>query len=195
MTTPSPAAANRHSPQTLPMNSLDVQEYIAIACMLCGVEELTNRIRVAWSGRFTARMGDARWDHRLSLGFIRLSSRLWPKASHEEQLEVIAHEASHVIADYKFGGRQMHGTRWQQMMRLCGYQKPRRCHNVNFDEIRARRRWRRLVATCGCPNGILISPIIARHLQGGAAYACRTCRQPLALQQPTCPPAPDASAT
>lgn len=179
----------------LPMNSNDVMEYVAIACTLCGVDELTERIRVAWSGRFSARMGDARWDHRRGLGFIRLSSQLWPKASPDEQLETIAHEASHVIADHKFGGRQMHGPRWQEMMRRCGYQNPRRCHRVDIDEIRTRRRRRQLRAACGCLGGILISLIVARRVQAGAAYACRTCRQRLTLPQPICLPAPDVSAT
>jgi predicted SprT family Zn-dependent metalloprotease len=174
---------------SMSMNPNDVTEYIAIACMLCGVDELADRIRVAWSGRFIARMGDARWDSSRKAGLIRLSLPLWPKASRDEQLETIAHEACHVIADYKFGGRQMHGPRWQQMMCLCGYKKPRRCHQVNRDEIRARRSRRRISAACGCPGGILVTPVLARRVQAGAAYVCRACGQTLTLHQSIASPA------
>jgi predicted SprT family Zn-dependent metalloprotease len=168
----------------MPMNKIDVTEYIAIACVLCGVEELIGRIRVAWNGRFIARMGDARWDHRKGTGLIRLSMPLWPKASQDEQVETITHEACHVIADYKFGGRQMHGARWQEMMRLCGYEKPRRCHKVNLDEIRTRRLRRRISTACGCPGGNWVTPLMARRVQAGAAYMCRACGQRLRLHQP-----------
>lgn len=199
MTTPLPAQPNGYPIQAVLaastpgpiLSSKDVTEYIAIACTLCGVDELIGRIRVAWNGRFIARMGDARWDHCKGEGLIRLSLPLWSKASHEEQVETIVHEACHVIADYKFGGRQMHGPRWQEMMRLCGYQSPPRCHRVNLDVIRTRRQRWRLSAVCGCSGGILISPVVARRIQAGAAYSCRTCRQRLTLHQSISPSAGD----
>jgi predicted SprT family Zn-dependent metalloprotease len=178
-------------PMPIVMSTKDVMEHIAIACTLCGADELIGRIRIAWNGRFIARMGDARWDYREGMGLIRLSLPLWTKASHDEQAETITHEACHIIADYKFRGRQMHGPRWQEMMRLCGYQSPRRCHGVNLDEIRNRRLRRRINAACGCPGGILVTPLMARRVQGGAAYVCRACGQPLTLQQPIDSPSPD----
>lgn len=177
------------------MNTTDVTEYIAIACTLCGVEELSGRIRVAWNSRFIARMGDARWNPRQGLGFIRLSYALWPKAGHDEQVETIAHEACHVIADYKFGGRQLHGPRWKQMMRLCGYEQPQRCHRVHLDGIRSRRLRRRLNAACGCPGGILVTPTVARRVQAGMNYWCRACGQRLRFHQPFFPPPRDEQAT
>lgn len=189
MTKRSPAKPDGHPAQDIlaastrgpVLLSRDVVEHVAIACMLCGADELIGRIRISWNGRFIARMGDARWDYRKGMGSIRLSLPLWAKASQEEQAETITHEACHIIADYKFRGRQMHGPRWREMMRLCGYQSARRCHRVNLDEIRTRRRRRRLSAACGCPDGILISAVVARRVQTGAAYWCRTCGQRLTL--------------
>jgi SprT protein len=177
------------------MSNFDLTEYIAIACTLCGVDELAARTRVTWNARFFARMGDARWDCRQNLGFIRLSAPLWAKASRDQQVETIIHEACHVIADYKFGRRQKHGPRWQEMMRLCGYQSPRRCHTVDLGGIRARRLGRRLSATCGCPGGILITAVVARRVRAGAAYSCRACGQRLRFHQPISLSAPGAPGT
>ena len=75
-----------------------IREQIAAACRACGVPELAERIRVVWRC-FTARMGDARWDRLRSVGLIRLSVPLWPRASDEEWCETVIHEACHVIAD------------------------------------------------------------------------------------------------
>src|SRR5437879_3730633 len=115
-----------------------IRQLIELACRACGTPELSGRIRVVWSRRFVARMGDARWDRRRGAGIIRLSRPLWPKASDEERRETVIHEACHVIADCRFGGRQGHGPRWRQMMGLCGYHEPTRCHNVDHEAIQQR---------------------------------------------------------
>jgi predicted SprT family Zn-dependent metalloprotease len=158
-----------------------IREYIDIACHVCGVPELAGKIRVVWNGRFSARMGDARWDPARGTGLIRLSRPLWPKASEEERMETVIHEACHVIADYKFGGRQRHGPRWRQMMALCGYRNARRCHAVNRDEILARRQQNRLRAACGCAEGVTVGPLQARRIRAGVVYRCRRCAQQVVL--------------
>jgi SprT protein len=160
-----------------------IRELIEGACRACGAPELVGRVRVAWNGRFTARMGDARWDRACGVGIVRLSKPLWPKASDEERRETVIHEACHVIADYRFGGKQGHGPRWRQMMALCGYPRPRRCHVVNYDAIQERRERRRVEvrARCACPGGVMLGPVQARRLKRGAVYHCRCCRQRVAL--------------
>ena len=160
-----------------------IQEQIEWACRTCGVPELIGRIRVLWSGRFIARMGDARWDKRRGTGIIRLSRPLWPKASDEERRETVIHETCHVIADYRFGGKQGHGPHWHQMMSLCGYERPQRCHGVDHEAIRERRERRRVevLGHCGCAEGVILGPVQAQRLRGGAAYRCRTCNQRIAL--------------
>jgi SprT protein len=165
------------------MSMIDpIRDLIEGACRACGVPELCGRIRVTWSGRFVSRMGDARWD-AVRGGLIRLSRPLWPRASPEERRETVVHEACHVIADYRFGGKQGHGPRWRQMMALCGYAAPQRCHSVNREAIQQRRRRKRVEvrARCGCAEGVILGPVQARRLRGGAVYHCRRCSQRVAL--------------
>jgi SprT protein len=160
-----------------------IREQIEGACRACGVPELIGRIRVVWSGRFIARMGDARWDKRHGTGIIRLSRPLWPKASDEERRETVVHETCHVIADYRFGGKQGHGSRWRQMMALCSYARPTRCHSVDREAIQARRERKRVEvqARCGCAEGVILGPVQARRVRAGVVYRCRKCCQRVAL--------------
>jgi SprT protein len=160
-----------------------IRELIESACHACGAPELCGRIRVTWSGRFNARMGDARWDKGRGVGLIRLSRPLWPRASAEERRETVIHEACHVIADYRYGGKQGHGPRWRQMMARCGYPAPQRCHSVDRDAVLARRQRRRVEVRgrCGCAEGVVLGPVQARRLRAGAEYRCRTCSQRVAL--------------
>jgi SprT protein len=159
-----------------------IRELIDGACRACGVPELLGKIRVVWNGRFISRMGDARWDP-VRGGLIRLSRPLWPKASAEERRETVVHEACHVIADYRYGGKQGHGPRWRKMMARCGYPAAERCHSVDNEAIRRRRERRRVevLARCGCAEGVILGPVQARRLRGGAVYHCRRCCQRVAL--------------
>jgi predicted SprT family Zn-dependent metalloprotease len=160
-----------------------IREQIEAACLACGAPELVGRIRVVWRARFTARMGDARWDKVRRVGLIRLSLPLWPKASDEERRETVIHEACHVIADYRFGRKQGHGPAWQHMMALCGYRDPQRCHAVDREMIQQRREQRRVEVRgrCGCAEGVMLGPVQARRLRAGAVYRCRRCSQSVAL--------------
>ncbi len=160
-----------------------IREQIETACRACGVPDLSARIGVLWSGRFIARMGDARWDKRRGAGLIRLSRPLWPKATDEERRETVIHEACHVIADYRFGGRQGHGPRWVEMMARCGFTRPQRCHSVDREAIQERRERRRVEvrARCGCVDGVVLGPVQARRLRAGTTYRCLKCCQRVAL--------------
>lgn len=160
-----------------------IRESIEAACRACGVPELSGRIRVSWSGRFVARMGDARWDTVRGAGLIRLSRPLWPQASPEEQRETVVHEACHVIADYLYRGKQGHGPGWRRMMALCGYPAAQRCHSVNREAIQQRRERRRVEVRvrCGCAEGVALGPVQARRLRTGAVYHCRRCSQRVVL--------------
>src|SRR5262249_56661547 len=104
-----------------------MREHVERACAACNVPELAKRIELRWNARFTARMGDARWFPRKNQGIIRLSMPLWPKASPEERVETVIHEACHVIAECLFGPRQGHGSKWRNLMKRCGYPNATRC--------------------------------------------------------------------
>jgi len=160
-----------------------IREQIETACRVCSAPELCGRIRVTWNGRFIARMGDARWDKVRGLGLIRLSRPLWPRASDEERRETVIHETCHVIADYRFGGKQGHGPAWKRMMALCGYTQPQRCHSVDREAIQQRRAQRRIEVRgrCGCTAGVILGPVQAQRLRRGTTYRCRKCSQQIAL--------------
>lgn len=160
---------------------VDPVEVFEIVCAVCDTPELVGKVRIVWNSRFISRMGDARWSLTQGRGLIRLSRPLWPKASEEERMETVIHEACHIIADYKFGSRQIHGPRWQQMMRLCGYENPRRCHRVDLETIRARRQDHRIRAACGCAAGVTVGPVQARKIRTGTVYRCRSCNEPVRL--------------
>ncbi len=164
------------------MTSSAILEAFEIVCVICGVPELVGKVRFAWNSRFIARMGDARWSFSRGHGLIRLSSALWQKATDEAQMETVAHEACHVIADYRFGSRQKHGPRWRQMMRLCGYENPRRCHTVDLATIQQRRCHNRHRARCGCMSSLTVGPIQAKRIRTGRTYRCRRCGQAVQLE-------------
>ena len=122
-------------------------------------------------------------DRLRGVGLIRLSVPLWPRASDEERRETVIHEACHVIADCRFGGKQGHGPAWRHMMALCGYPDPKRCHAGDRETIQQRRERRRVEvrARCGCAEGVMLGPVQARRLRAGAQYRCRKCSQCVAL--------------
>ncbi len=163
------------------MRDEEIRDLVAFACRMGDVPELLGRIRVAWGARFTARMGDARWDAVRKAGLIRLSAPLWPKASEAERRETVIHEACHVIADFKFGRNQGHGDGWRHMMMLCGYPDAKRCHAVDREAIVRRRQQSRVKARCACPDGVSVGPTQARRIRAGVAYHCRHCRQRVEL--------------
>ncbi len=163
------------------VGSSEVRDLIAWTCRVCGVVRLTSQIDFTWNARFTARMGDARWDPQTRRGLIRLSSVLWPKADRDEQVETVVHEACHVIAGHLYGPSQGHGPNWRALMRRCGYENAARCHNVDRDGIAARRQQRQVRAVCGCSQGVMIGPIQAARARRGSVYRCRRCDQTIRL--------------
>jgi predicted SprT family Zn-dependent metalloprotease len=171
----------------------EARELLAITCLLCDVPDLAGLTDLVWNSRFTARMGDARWDARLGRGRIRLSRALWPRASRDEQVETIVHEACHVIAGFLHGPKQGHGPRWQELMRRCGYENPRRCHAVDEEAIRARRLAQRHRAFCGCPEGVLVTSVAVRRMQQGGKYGCRRCGQVISLTRRSEDPGPQSA--
>ena len=161
-----------------PLTPADAHEFVAISCAVLGVGELADRIRLTFHPRFTARMGDARYDPATTTGRIRLSASLWPKATPEQQAETVGHEACHVVAAFLHGPRQGHGPAWRALMTKCGYPGASRCHTVDAEAIVTRRlaRWREIA--CGCPNRQLISPVAVSRLRSGRTAVCRRLSAP-----------------
>lgn len=113
-------------------------EQLAWGLERLGMEHIT--LRMEWSNRFTRRMGDALVTSRAhATGRVRFSVPLWPRATPAERRQTVLHELAHVAADLRHGARCKHGLRWKAVMRELGLE-PERCHSVNRDGLRRRRR-------------------------------------------------------
>ena len=107
---------------------------------------------IGWSPRFTNCMGKARCrfepvnlsdpaaTRRIVSGEVIFSaSALWRRATPSERQNTVIHEAAHVLANEAAGTNVGHGRQWKFMMITLGA-KPERCHTVNRDGLRRRRR-------------------------------------------------------
>jgi len=105
-----------------------MRNIIRHACEQCGVPELSeeNQIVIAFFDGFAGTLADA--ELISGRGFIRLCARTWPSMSHRQQVELLIHEACHVIADYRYGHYKKytsHGPHWRLLMRCAGVPDPR----------------------------------------------------------------------
>jgi len=159
-------------PDTDKINSI-----LARVCERNDVPGLHKKVRVDWNARFTRRMGDAEFGKML----IRLSPRLFARASEKEQEETIAHEMAHLVAEYKFGSRiSPHGGEWQACMLRAGYE-PSRCHTV--DRSGLSRTYKTCTTYCGCGKHMVTPKKYAKILKG-IEYRCRACRVLLSIAPP-----------
>jgi SprT protein len=158
----------------------EIRDLVSETFARLGCPELDRVTRVEWNGRFTRRMGDARYmaNHIRGTHRVRFSTPLWPRASVEERRETVIHEACHIAAAHIYGpGVQAHGREWKALMRKAGA-KGDRCHRV--DRTGLQRRTVRVPAYCGCMTH-QITKARRTKMRKGIAYRCRRCRQELRL--------------
>ena len=101
-------------------------------------EEITQKLHIEWSKRFTSRLGDAtRMQGKYRL---RFSVPLWERADLKTQNETVAHEAAHLVVMHRsfYRGRRYsdHGIEWKSVMREMGYNHPMTRHNVDNSGLR-----------------------------------------------------------
>jgi len=123
-----------------------IRAWIDKACDDNGVPELKHKIDFEFNGKFTRRLGDARYRQKTKRGLIRLSTPLWPRATEAEQRDTVIHEACHVVVGYKYGNVQSHGKEWKQAMWNCGLEAER-THCLDRTGI-ARKQVRWMVSEC-----------------------------------------------
>lgn len=87
-------------------------------CLLWGIEDIENEIRVEFSTRMTRSLGRTQVKRKI----IRLSACLsGPLKKHIQ--EVICHELAHIAVEHKYGdNKKPHGTEWQSFVKLAGYE-------------------------------------------------------------------------
>lgn len=128
------------------------------------------RCPIIWNTRFRTCMGRA--NIAGSLNSIELSVELFERASLEEQLATIYHEAAHILTFRKYGQVSAHGREWKHVMKQLG-QKPERCHTVSVKELR--NKTSKLDMTCSnCRTLYKVSKnILTRIRRGTSVKQCK----------------------
>lgn len=96
-------------------------------CYQCGCPEIhrENLISVIFTDRLTSILGDA--EVKDGYGIIRISTHSWNVLTHYQKVELLIHEACHVIADLYYDGHSgytAHGVEWRTLMRCAGIAEP-----------------------------------------------------------------------
>ncbi|EMI53869.1 SprT family zinc-dependent metalloprotease [Rhodopirellula sallentina] len=111
-------------------SALQIHEWIDFALDRNKVNYLSNMIRVRFNKRFIRKFADAGYIAVPPRGIIRLSPKIWERASDTERRETIIHEACHIVAFHLHGTAiKPHGVEWRQAMENCEVE-PVRCHNI-----------------------------------------------------------------
>ena len=136
-------------------------------------------VRIAWSKRFTSRLGDALYQDGCSR--VRFSVPLWPRAGGKNQYETVVHEICHIVASHENVGRKIsaHGREWKALMWKCDVE-PRRCHDVRPAGYKDPRT---IKAKCGCKEH-MVTEGEALKIAAGFPLGCRKCRTGLTLCEP-----------
>lgn len=122
-----------------------IREWIDFALDRNDVAYMSNMIRVQWNKRFIRKFADAGYGKSPPRGIIRISPRIWERATETERRETIIHEACHIVVFHLHGIEiKPHGIEWRQAMVNCGVE-PVRCHDVNLFGIA-------LFRVLGCPK-------------------------------------------
>ena len=142
-----------------------IKSWIHEACLANNVPEYSKKITYSFSDRMSKTMGMAYPKDN----YIVFSSRIWNKATIEQQKENVIHEACHLIAVHKYGQRgHGHGRPWQHCMKQAGF-IPNRFHDVITE--------RQYIVKCKCTR-TLLSKTKAKELYEAKA-TCTICNSNL----------------
>lgn len=161
---------------------MNLKEILDDTLLSLNAEGLKGRIRILWNDRFTSRMGDAKYDKVNNIGTIRLSTPLFQRATENDCVETVIHEICHVVAHWKYGTCQGHNHNWHHLMRIAGYPNANRCHKVEREDLKQKRKPHKpqpkFRLKCGCETGVVVGKTVARRIvQKTQTYTCRRCRQ------------------
>jgi SprT protein len=151
--------------------------WVRFACYHNNVPELAQAIQIEWNPRFTRRLGDAIFNPTTFQSKIRLSIPLWPRASSQDRMETVVHEACHIIVWHQFGlFIKAHGPEWKQAMENCGVQ-PERTHDVDRTGL-ARRQKRFILLDCphqGHDHKCRMTAKEFNQIRRGVVMECKKC--------------------
>ncbi len=127
--------------------------------------------KVDFSGRFTRRMGQCDFRHRV----ISYSTPLWPLATPEQRRQTAIHEVAHAVTRDRHGTVSPHGKEWRAQMVAMGA-SPKRTHNVNRESVKRTRGDTVTMVCCGgAPFRVTLKKAHGLVTRGGR---CRACQQP-----------------
>jgi SprT protein len=154
-----------------------VFDWVRLACECNDVSELAQTIVIEWNRRFTRRLGDAVFNPITFQSKIRLSIPLWPRASIQDRMETVVHEACHLIVWHKFGlFIAAHGPEWKQAMEKCGVE-PERTHDVDRTGLACHQK-RFILLDCPNQNTEMKCRMGVREfnlVQRGVVMECKVC--------------------
>ena len=167
---PPPPAAVAHRPGKAPPSGelLSHRETIDFAHELLRQWSVPN-YKVDFSNRFTRRMGQCDFRHRV----ISFSAPLWPLATPEQRRQTTIHEVAHAVTRDRHGMVAAHGKEWKAQMVAMGAQ-PKRTHNVQRDSVRRTRGDTVAMVCCGQTFRVTLKKAHAFMTRGGR---CRACHQ------------------
>lgn len=134
------------------------------------------KVNIIWNKRFISKMGDALYYPGKLEGRIRLSSKLWVRATEVQRSETVIHELCHIVNAHRAhkNGRPRpasHGREWKLLMHSCGVH-PKRTHCVDNKDLVAHRR---VKAPCKCEPDRMVTKYVAGRIAAGARYRCKKC--------------------
>lgn len=150
-----------------------------------GIGQCAGIVWLEWSNRMTKAMGSAIIRKRAAkldggpTHIIKLSTKLFARATPEQQRQTVIHEACHIIDSLKNEKPMSHGSTWRACMRACGA-APERCHSVDTTGLTKRHLW--VCAKCGQEHQV--TPRLHNKMQtrrlgltGITAYRCGKCKR------------------
>ena len=152
-------------------------------------EELSDALFIEWAPRFTRTVGAAMYtrlgDGTLRL-YMRLSTRLWFRATDEQRRQVVIHEVCHLVTDHEsiLAGRPQplsHGAEWCAVMRRAGAEPEKWAPVDNVGIGQGVGTQKPIEVMCAC-RAHWITKRAAKHIVAGdRTYVCTVCKGVLAL--------------
>lgn len=137
----------------------------------------TPYISSQWNDRLRTTMGRA-WSTK---NLVEFSSFVWQRATEEQRIQVVYHEAAHVIANNIHNARCGHDWRWKNIMRRLG-RVPDRCHSVAVPTRKNGPRATTIEVVCACGIVHPIGTVRQRKMRMGYRYSCLKCHNFIRLE-------------
>lgn len=173
------------------MDTNTVYEIVRFAFKQNDLASASHIVTVEWSNRMTKAMGTATIREKAALldggpsHLIRLSTKLFARATEAQHRQTVIHEACHLIDSIKNRRPMSHGPTWKACMRACGV-RPDRYHTVDTNGLNKRH----LYVCANCDKEHHVTTRLHNKMQkrisarlGITSYICGHCKEMLLIYQ------------